>query len=242
MTTAPLVEIVGGSGIVALIAIVGFQLLGSARAADRHLTRAMEAPPAGITQPHADSTDVPAPADSAAQQIFVQLQNYYAANIQQGATIFWATLLAMCIGFAIIFIGVVAAGTNGTTAIVAAIAGVLSQFVAATFLVALRSTQTQATTYAQTLVELRLRDVARAADARSIDLGLELLREISGDRTNPANSTKAAIAMGLIVRQPPTVIEPPAVEAPPVAGGTMLEPRARATTITFDDASAPERR
>lgn len=242
MTTAFIVETVGGAGIVALIAIVGIQLFASAHAADQHLARAMDALPAGLTQPHAGSTDAPTPADTAAQQIFAQLQNYYAANIKQGTTIFWATLLAMCVGFAIIFIGIVAAGANGTTAIVAAIAGVLSQFIAATFLVALRSTQTQATTYAQTLVELRLRDVARAADARSIDLGLELLREISGDRSNPANSTKAAIAMGLIVRQPPTVIEPPVVEAPPINGGTVLEPRARTATITFDDTAAPERR
>ena len=147
------------------------------------------------TQQSGDSSD------AAAQLIFAQLNEYYAANISQGNAIFWASLLSICIGFAIIFTGIVSAGGNAVTAIVAAIAGVLSQFIAATFLVVLRSTQQQATTYAQSLVELHLRDIARSTDRQGVALGLQLLNEISSDRSNPANATKALIASGLIVKQ-----------------------------------------
>jgi hypothetical protein len=86
----------------------------------------------------------------------------------------------MSVGFSIVFVGILTAGTNFEETIVAGVAGVLSQFIAATFLVALRSTQRQSTAYAQTRVELPLRDVRAAADAHSIALGLELLNDISG--------------------------------------------------------------
>jgi hypothetical protein len=232
---------VAAAGFIVLIAAVGWQLLASASSADKHRARAIDGPSTAASPTVAARTEPPSGAD-AAQQIFAELQRYYAANISQGNTIFWASLLSMCIGFAIIFAGVVSAGANGVTAVVAGLAGALGQFIAVTFLVVLRSTQQQATTYAQTLVELHLRDLTRSADERAVELGLRLLEQISADRTDPANATKAAIAFGLIVKQSPTIVEPPAapVEIPTV-DVPITERRNRSGTLTFDDTPGAER-
>jgi hypothetical protein len=173
--------------------------------------------------------------DPAAQQIFGQLTQYYAANINQSFAIFWASLLAMIAGFIIIIVGIATAGANTATAIVAGVAGLLSQFIAATFLVALRSTQEQSTAYAQSLADLRSRDVRAAADAQATALGLELLGQIAGDGAAAlVNQTRAALAMGLIVKQPPaeptTAGSAPTSEPPPA-----IDSRARIPSVTFED-------
>jgi hypothetical protein len=242
---------IGGLFITVLIVIVGTRLLTSARAAEEHLASGMALTPrigAAVSREAAGgpaSAAAPAlPDGDPSDQIFAQLNHYYAANISQGNAIFWASLLSMSVGFAMIFAGIVTAGVNGTTAIVAGIAGVLSQFIGATFLVALRSTQAQATTYAQSLVELRLRDVRAAADARSVALGLRLLSEIPDEGANGlANQTRATLVTGLIVKE--TVLPPAATVAPPPVEvddadrtGARIEPR-RAASVSFDAGAAP---
>lgn len=185
--------------------------------------------------------------DGAQQHTLAQLNEYYAANISQGNAIFWASLLSMSIGFAIVFAGVVTAGTNTTATVVAGVAGVLSQFIAATFLVALRSTQQQSTTYAQTLTELRLRDLRAADDERATALGLQLLGDIAGDGAL-ANQTRASLAMGLIVKTVP-VTSPAAattVTVPAPGDGDdarRVDPRSdvrpRIPTVSAEDRGAP---
>ncbi len=249
MDSAAIFTAVAGTGILGLIVIAALRLVGSASAADQHLNTATgagsAAPASRAANLRAFADGASTTADASPQAIFEQLQQYYAANIKQGSTIFWASLMTMCIGFAIVLAGIALARTNAVSAIVAAVAGVLSQFIAATFLVVLRSTQQQATTYAQTLVELHLRDVGRATDDRSQLLGLRLLGEISADRSDPANPAKAAIAMGLIVKTAPPAapFEPPAVtvEVPPPGRDPALD-RPRTTSITFDDTGTVERR
>ncbi len=245
----PIVAALGILSFIALLAI-GIRLFLSARSADDHIARgvALTPPPADPEAARAAglSAYAVAPAgplaaaapDRPSRQIFAQLNQYYAANISQGNTIFWSSLLAMCIGFAIIFIGVISANGNSTTAIVATIAGVLSQFIAATFLVVLRSTQQQATTYAQTLVELHLRDVTRTAEERDIALGVKLLGEISADRTDPANTAKAAIAVGLMVRSGRSEPAAVTVELPKNGASSTSEFRARGATVTFEGTAA----
>jgi len=170
--------------VAALASVISVGLLTNARQAKGHLDRAaaFALPPnaAPSLPPEAPAALRPRAAgspftDPAAQQIFGQLTQYYAANINQSFAIFWASLLAMVAGFIIIIVGIATAGANTANAIVAGTAGVLSQFIAATFLVALRSTQEQSTAYAQSLADLRSRDLRAAADAQATMLGLELL-------------------------------------------------------------------
>jgi hypothetical protein len=258
----------GGLGVALVFAAM---VLASARAASSHLAAglALTAPGASSNAGTPKRFDYPAPGavsrderqsnlgltagsgppDAAdPQQIVAQLNQYYAANISQGNAIFWASLLSMSIGFAIVFVGIVTAGPNSTTAIVAGVAGVLSQFIAATFLVALRSTQQQSTTYAQTLVELRLRDVRAAAEARSVALGLRLLDEIAGDGADAlANQTRATLAMGLIVKDAgPLTPGAPVVPTPVNDDHTPRAPfraaPARAEAVKFDTTRAGSER
>jgi hypothetical protein len=261
-------------GILVLAILIGRQLFSSAGTAKDHLKRAADiaatppATPAGVaSEPRAARLRaLTAGSDPAARQIFDLLTQYYAANISQSLTIFWASLLAMLAGFAIIIVGIATAGSNTTDAIVAGIAGLLSQFIGATFLVALRSTQEQSTAYAQSLADLRTRDVRAAADAQAVALGLELLDQISGDGAAAlVNQTRAALAMGLIVKTPvaatdaPAAAPLPAPAAPaavaPTAGVTAgaaalrdaaTDGRLRAQTVIFDqgrqaDERTPER-
>jgi hypothetical protein len=183
--------------------------------------------------------------DDSSKQIFALLNDYYAANVFQGNTIFWSTLLSMVIGFAFIVYGISKAGADNAVAIVAGVAGVLTQFIGATFLVALRSTQQQSTTYAQTLVELRVRDIRAAADLQATALGLQLLREISDDGAEAlANQTRASIAAGLIVQQSTSA---PAAPAAPTILDVDDAPRAdrrtatagRVETVASDDTARP---
>jgi hypothetical protein len=82
-----------------------------------------------------------------------------------------------------------------------------------------------------------MRDLRAADDARSVALGLQLLEEISGDgAATLTNQTRAALAMGLIVKVPP-----PAAPAPPVAvdidDSNRDQPRparTHAPSVTFD--------
>jgi hypothetical protein len=250
MTLAgPAAALIAGAAalLVLTFTVMVFTSLG---AAGSHLAQGM-----ALGAIDASSTDVPSNAAPGAnairsprsdasgagesRRIIAQLNQYYAANINQGNAIFWASLLSMSVGFAIVFVGVLTAGTNTTTTIVAGVAGVLSQFIAATFLVALRSTQRQSTAYAQTLVKLRLRDVRTAADAQAVALGLELLGEISGDGAQTlANHTRAALAMGLIVNEAVPPRATPVVPAPvdgddgPRDGFGIAH--ARAEAIKFD--------
>jgi hypothetical protein len=257
---ADIVAAIGEGLIVVLIGFIGFQLLSSTRSAKQHLKSALSAPanaraaraarrsdPATVggtlpaAGPHvaqrSDDSD-----DSDAQQIVEQLNEYYAANISQGYAIFWASLLAMVIGFTVILAGIDAAGPNSTTAIVAGIAGIFSQFIAATFLVALRSTQQQSTVYAQTLADLRVRDLRATADARAQALGLRLVAEIAADGAQQlANATRATIATGLMARDgavTPAPAPPPAPNPIPVDQelGSRTAARIRAESIAFDTA------
>jgi hypothetical protein len=271
-----IVVLVAGLGLVVAIVTIGSRLLSSSDATNKHLDNATAllpdaaadradgasagtlkdlgsrffAPGQGFARGSTRPIIAPAPtgADEASRLTFNLLNSYYLANISQSNTIFLASLLSMSLGFTIVFVGVVLAGVHATTAIIAAIAGVLSQFIGATFLVVLRSTQSQATIYAQSLVDLRLHDVRTAADEQSVALGLELVGQIADDGDNAlANATRASIAMGLIVKGGPIApvappVVPPAV--PPVTpeGPATLTPaaqvRARAETITFDETSA----
>jgi len=248
---APAILIAGSVALVLLVAVSGTQVFTSSRRARDHLANATALVPLARSAPAVPpstrdtrSAGTPAGDDDAAQQIFAQLTQYYAANISQGQAIFWASFLSMVVGFAVVFAGIVTAGVNSTTAIVAGVAGVLSQFIAATFLVALRSTQAQSTTYAQTLVELRLRDLRAAADAQSVSLGLRLLEDISGDGGAAlANQTRSALAMGLIVKAPAPA-ETPAPVSVDIDDSRRDQPRAQtrmhAPSVTFDQTPAAQ--
>jgi hypothetical protein len=80
----------------------------------------------------------------------VKLENYLNRNLQQVWSIYWLTIIVMTIGFGLIGYGVfmVYQGPqNLTPSILAAVSGVLVNFIGASFLIVYRSTMEQAKEY-----------------------------------------------------------------------------------------------
>jgi len=82
-----------------------------------------------------------------------QLELYYQRNLEQIRSIFWITTIVMIVGFSLIGTGVYSAfsGSNLEASHLAAISGVLTEFIAATFLIIYRSTMKQANQYVDRL-------------------------------------------------------------------------------------------
>jgi hypothetical protein len=81
-----------------------------------------------------------------------------------------------------------------------------------------------------------------ADDAQSVSLGLRLLEDISGDGAAAlVNQTRAALAMGLIVKGPAPA-ETPAPVSVDIDDSRRDQPRAQTRThapsVTFDQTSA----
>jgi preprotein translocase subunit SecE len=82
-----------------------------------------------------------------------RLEVYFERNLSQIRTIFWITVLVMLAGFVMIFYGIYRAfdSSNIQPSLVAAASGIVTEFIAATFLVIYRSTMAQASEYVATL-------------------------------------------------------------------------------------------
>jgi len=84
----------------------------------------------------------------------VTLESYFNRNLNQIASIFWLSVVVMIAGFAIILWGITQAFRSPNalpSATIASAAGVITEFIGATFLFIYRSTVQQATSYSKTL-------------------------------------------------------------------------------------------
>jgi hypothetical protein len=108
------------------------------------------------------------------------LEQYWDRNASQNFRIFLLSVTAIGLGFIVMFVGAVSALSGKSSvkaAAVATIAGVLTQFIAATFLFVYRSTMEQMTTFNATLerinsVGMALTIVNSMSDATPSDRGL----------------------------------------------------------------------
>ena len=85
------------------------------------------------------------------------LEDYMRQNIKQLDRIYSISLSSMRMGFALIFLSVVMSvfvPTNLSPALIGAVAGIITEFIAATFMVMYRSTVDQATIYLKTLEKI----------------------------------------------------------------------------------------
>ena len=84
------------------------------------------------------------------------LESYFNKNLSQVSAIFWLSVAVMLVGFGIIVFGVIISIKNPTPnaslpAIIAVVAGILTEFIGATFLFIFKSTMEQAIVYTKTL-------------------------------------------------------------------------------------------
>lgn len=119
------------------------------------------------------------------------LESYFIKNLNQITTIFFLCVLVMAVGFVIIIWGITQAVTNPDgvpVAIITACAGVVTEFIGATFLYIYKSTIQQAATHTKTLERIN-----------SVGMAIQILDTIPDDATKTLkNETRAMLVKKLM--------------------------------------------
>jgi len=119
----------------------------------------------------------------------VKLEAYFDRNLIQVNLVFWVAVFAMIVGFMFVLVGVVLSFRNPkiwTTPLVAAVSGIITQFIGATFMVIYRSTMAQANEYMTILERIN-----------SVGMAVQVVESLQG-ATELQNATRAAIAKLLL--------------------------------------------
>lgn len=122
----------------------------------------------------------------------VTLEAYFNRNLGQITSIFWLSVLVMLAGFCILVWGIIQAfqaPSSVLPAVIASMAGVITEFIGATFLFIYRSTIQQAINYSKTLERIN-----------SVGMAMQIL-DTMPDATQPddlKSKTKAALVVQLV--------------------------------------------
>ena len=122
----------------------------------------------------------------------VTLESYFNKNLSQVTAIFWLSVFVMFIGFGIIIWGISQAirmPDSTLPAVITGLAGVITEFIGATFLFIYRSTISQAGNYTKTLERIN-----------SVGMAMQILDTIPADAKDDSlkNSTKAIVVKMLM--------------------------------------------
>lgn len=122
-----------------------------------------------------------------------RLELYFDRNLSQINYIFWLSVIVMAVGFCFILYGIrnTFASTQSnfiTPAVISGLAGVITEFIGATFLFLYRSTIQQAASYTQTLERIN-----------SVGMAMQILDTISSDSKELQDKTKAEIVKILLL-------------------------------------------
>jgi nitrate reductase gamma subunit len=128
----------------------------------------------------------------------VKLESYFDRNLSQINYIFWLSVVVMLVGFCFILFGISGFTTNPqgdktisatSPAAIAGAAGIITEFIGATFLFIYRSTIEQASNYTRTLERIN-----------SVGMAMQILDTISPDATGLQDQTKAEIVKLLLAQ------------------------------------------
>lgn len=129
----------------------------------------------------------------------IKLELYFDRNLNQINYIFWLSVSVMIIGFIFILYGMSVAinprqvvdstlqSDSITPSVIGAVAGIITEFIGATFLFLYRATIQQAGTYVKTLERIN-----------SVGMAMQILDSISSDSVSLKDSTKAEIVKSLL--------------------------------------------
>ena len=117
-----------------------------------------------------------------------KLEAYFDRNLTQVFAIFVLAIVVMLVGFAFVLWGVTLAIRNPTqnTSWIAAISGIITEFIGLTFMVLYRSTMAQANTFMQVLERIN-----------TVGMAVQILDSIPESETQLKNSTRAQL-VGLL--------------------------------------------
>ena len=130
----------------------------------------------------------------------ITLEAYFNQNLSQINYIFWLSVCVMIAGFAILIWGISQAIRSPDTfvpAAIASVAGVITEFIGATFLFVYRSTIQQASSYSRTLERMN-----------SVGMAMQIL-DTMPDEANPDDlkSKTKAILVELLIQQAHEALE-----------------------------------
>jgi hypothetical protein len=121
----------------------------------------------------------------------LKLESYFDRNLGQIKHIFWLSVGVMIAGFVVIVLGFIlsllSTSVRPSIALVGGIAGVLTEFIAATFMFIYRSANQQAADYVKTLERIN-----------SVGMAMQIMDTISDDSEELQDRTKAAVAKMLL--------------------------------------------
>jgi hypothetical protein len=118
-----------------------------------------------------------------------RLEVYFQRNLSQTQSIFWITVAVLLAGFGLICYGVVHAfnGASIEASVLTAASGVVTEFIAATFLVIYRSTTSQASEFVTALERIN-----------AVGMALQIVDSISTEAQELRNKTRAELAIKIL--------------------------------------------
>jgi hypothetical protein len=123
----------------------------------------------------------------------IKLEAYFNRNLAQVNLIFWISVGVMAVGFGFILFGISRSMTKPdviTPSYIAAIAGIITELIGATFMLIYRSTMKQASTYMATLERIN-----------SVGMAVQILDSISAEDVELKNFTKSELVKLLLNAQ-----------------------------------------
>ena len=124
----------------------------------------------------------------------VTLESYFNRNLSQINSIYWLSVIVMIVGFGILIWGISMAFRSSTVVVPSAIAsaaGILTEFIGATFLFIYRSTIEQAINYSKTLERIN-----------SVGMAMQILDTMGDEiKSDDLKSKTKATLVELLVRQ-----------------------------------------
>jgi hypothetical protein len=137
-----------------------------------------------------ENPDKPGPLWEAAR---ARLELYFQRNLSQIRSIFWITCLVMMAGFVMIAYGLSTAQSDQAIkgSALAVGAGLLTEFVAATFIVVYKSTMSQADTFVATLERIN-----------SVGMAIQILDSIPDSEGELKNQSRADLVRQILEKRP----------------------------------------
>ena len=126
----------------------------------------------------------------------VKLEAYFDRNLAQVNQVFWLAVAVMSVGFSFVLWAALMSLNQPRvtpTSLVAAVSGIITQFIGATFLVIYRSTMTQANEFMAILERINV-----------VGMAIQVLDSIPEDQPTLKNSTRADIVKLLLATKNPT--------------------------------------
>ena len=124
----------------------------------------------------------------------ITLEAYFNRNLNQISAIFWLSVVVMIVGFAILVWGIAGAFQSKVTiitAILATTAGIITEFIGATFLFLYRSTIQQGMSYSRTLERIN-----------AVGMAMQILDTMPNEtKKDDLKSKTKAVLVELLVRQ-----------------------------------------